>query len=269
ILIYGEQRVDDLLVFSQVILSLQLGFAVIPLIHFVSDKQTMGVFAIKGYTKVAAWLIAIILVGLNVKLVADESIAYLEGSNPLYIKIIIILFILAFIWLFTAMTFLPIWQNRKMLNRRILHQEAKPLTNFLVPELKTVAIALDFTDNDEKLIAHALQQGKKTANYLLMHVVESASATYLGNESDDAETRKDRERLEQYAVELSNLGYTVQTQLGFRQRKQEIVRIVKENKADMLVMGAHRHTGLKDYLFGETIEAVRHELNIQVLIVSV
>jgi manganese transport protein len=41
ILIYGEEKVDDLLVFSQVILSLQLGFAVIPLIHFVSDKKTM------------------------------------------------------------------------------------------------------------------------------------------------------------------------------------------------------------------------------------
>jgi manganese transport protein len=51
ILIYGEEKVDDLLVFSQVILSLQLGFAVIPLIHFVSDKKTMGEFAIKTYTK--------------------------------------------------------------------------------------------------------------------------------------------------------------------------------------------------------------------------
>jgi manganese transport protein len=41
IVIYGDEKVDDLLIFSQVILSLQLGFAVIPLIHFVSDKTTM------------------------------------------------------------------------------------------------------------------------------------------------------------------------------------------------------------------------------------
>jgi manganese transport protein len=59
ILIYGEEKVDDLLVFSQVILSLQLGFAVIPLIHFVSDKKTMGEFVIKTRTKIA-WLVAII-----------------------------------------------------------------------------------------------------------------------------------------------------------------------------------------------------------------
>ncbi len=47
IAIFGEERVDSLLIFSQVILSLQLGFAVIPLIHFVSDKKTMGDFVIK------------------------------------------------------------------------------------------------------------------------------------------------------------------------------------------------------------------------------
>jgi manganese transport protein len=47
IIIYGEHKVDALLVLSQVILSLQLGFAIIPLIHFVSDKKTMGIFVIK------------------------------------------------------------------------------------------------------------------------------------------------------------------------------------------------------------------------------
>ncbi|MCK7557033.1 divalent metal cation transporter [Chitinophaga sedimenti] len=46
IIIYGESKIGELLVFSQVLLSLQLGFAVIPLIHFVSDKKTMGTFAI-------------------------------------------------------------------------------------------------------------------------------------------------------------------------------------------------------------------------------
>nr|NKQ94718.1 universal stress protein [Escherichia coli] len=48
-----------------------------------------------------------------------------------------------------------------------------------------------------------------------------------------------------------------------------IIRIVKESRADLLVMGAHRHSGLKDYLFGETIEDVRHALPIPLLIVNV
>jgi len=49
ILIKGEDNVDALLIFSQVLLSLQLGFAIIPLIHFTSDKTKMGEFAIKPY----------------------------------------------------------------------------------------------------------------------------------------------------------------------------------------------------------------------------
>ncbi|HET6724169.1 MAG TPA: Nramp family divalent metal transporter, partial [Chitinophagaceae bacterium] len=47
ILVNGEENIDSLLVLSQVILSLQLGFAVIPLIHFTSDKRSMGKYAIK------------------------------------------------------------------------------------------------------------------------------------------------------------------------------------------------------------------------------
>ena len=45
------------------------------------------------------------------------------------------------------------------------------------------------------------------------------------------------------------------------------VRIVQEENADMLIVGAHGHSGLKDFIYGETINAVRHELKIPVLIV--
>jgi len=51
IVINGEKNIDSLLILSQVILSLQLGFAIIPLIHFVSDKKTMGEFVINNLTK--------------------------------------------------------------------------------------------------------------------------------------------------------------------------------------------------------------------------
>jgi manganese transport protein len=62
ILIYGDNEVDKLLVLSQVILSMQLGFAVIPLIHFVSDKKTMGEFSISTLVKIISWIVAAILV---------------------------------------------------------------------------------------------------------------------------------------------------------------------------------------------------------------
>ena len=69
-------------------------------------------------------------------------------------------------------------------------------------------------------------------------------------------------------MQLQQLGYKAESTLGYRNRVKEIVRIVKESNADMLVMGAHRHSGLKDYIFGETIEDVRHALHIPVLIVN-
>jgi len=100
-------------------------------------------------------------------------------------------------------------------------------------------------------------------------VVESVSARYLGEASDDDETRKDRQRLEDYARQLGDMGFQVELAIGYRNRVTEIIRLVKDSEADMLVMGAHRHAGLKDYIFGETIEDVRHALSIPVLIVNV
>ncbi len=267
--IYGDEKVDDLLVFSQVVLSLQLGFAIIPLIHFVSDKKTMGDFVIGKWTKIAAWLIAIILVTLNVNLVANEVIGLFEKNGLIWAKILAVIACIAFIWLFLTMTFLPIFQKRKQNKQTSLHTDAKPLTNLQIPQLKQIAVALDFSSGDEALIANALSQGGKTANYLLLHITESVSANYLGAASDDVETRKDRERLENYAQQLTELGYQVNIELGYRNRVKEIVRLVKQSKTDLLVMGAHGHAGLKDYLFGETIESVRHLVDIPVLVVKV
>lgn len=269
ILVYGDEKVDALLVFSQVVLSLQLGFAIIPLIHFVSDKQAMGEFAIKTYTKVLAWLVALILVFLNVKLIVEEILGFFEQDGKIGWKIVIVIAVLLFIWLFLMMTFLPIVQRRRHKKNIALHREPLPLENLFIPQTQHIAIALDFTNNDERLIAHAISQGKQYASYTLMHIVESVSASYLGAASDDTETRKDRERLQSYAEQLRKLGYTVNVEMGFKNRVSEIVRLVKVAEADLLVMGAHRHSGIKDYLFGETIESVRHQLEIPVLIINV
>jgi manganese transport protein len=67
-LLYGEKGTGELLVLSQVILSLQLSFAVVPLLVFTSDKVKMGVFANKPYIKIIAWIVASIIMVLNVYL---------------------------------------------------------------------------------------------------------------------------------------------------------------------------------------------------------
>jgi manganese transport protein len=69
--VYGERGTAQLLVLSQVVLSMQLPFAVIPLVRFVSDRRKMGEFAISTTTAVAAWIVAGAIVILNVKLLFD------------------------------------------------------------------------------------------------------------------------------------------------------------------------------------------------------
>ena len=269
ILIYGNEKIDALLVLSQVILSVQLGFAVIPLIHFVSDKHTMGEFAIKTPTKIAAWLVASILVFLNVKMVVEQALPLFQVDGNWVWKILILLGALVFIWLFLMMTLLPFVRDRKLRDIARMHNDIPILENLDVREARCIAVSLDFTDADKKLIAYAIAQGKQQVDYVLLHIVESASARYFGDNSDDYETRKDQERLDDFALQLQNAGFRVKVVLGYKNRITEIVRIVQEAGADMLVMGAHRHRGLKDYIFGETIESVRHELDIPVLIVNV
>lgn len=68
---YGESGTAKLLVFSQVILSLQLPFAVVPLIMFTSDRAKMGQFANPPWIKILAWVVATIIIILNAKLLLD------------------------------------------------------------------------------------------------------------------------------------------------------------------------------------------------------
>jgi manganese transport protein len=251
-----------------VVLSVQLGFAVIPLIHFVSDKTTMGEFHITPLIKSLSWLCAVALVWLNTKLVVEEAAPFMAAPGHLAWKLVIALASLGAIALLGYITLHP-WIERNRRRSAIqLHPQPDDLLDWTPPVFRHIAIALDFSEHDEKLLTYAAGQGGKDARYLLIHVVESASARMLGKESDDYETRKDQERLDHYRELLDHQGLRSQTALGFRHRSREIARLAKEHGADMLVIGSHGHTGLKDFIFGETVNAVRHELKIPVLVVN-
>ncbi len=267
IIIYGEENVDALLILSQVILSLQLGFAIIPLIHFVSDKKTMGKFAIKPVVKIAAWLIAFVLVFLNLKMLVNETGTVFE-DGALWQKILLGIGALACLALLVYIILTPFIKKTDKTASIKIHPDVNAIKNLVIPSFNKIAIALDFSENDEKLLAYAIGQGKENTHYLLVHIVESASAKLFGNESDDYESRKDKERMDSYVSELQSRGFTAEGFLGYKNRAKEIVRIAKGVNADMLVMGAHGHTGLQDFIYGETVNTVRHELKIPVLIVN-
>jgi manganese transport protein len=267
-LIYGESKLEDLLIGSQVILSLQLAFAVIPLIYFVSDKKTMGKFAIKPLTLIAAIIIATILVYLNIDMIVSKALPIFK-ANALMPKVIIIGAGFFFATLLLYISIFPFIQKKKKVTSIEIHNTLEILPTLATPIYKNIAVALDFSADDHKVLSYAVGQGKTDANYLLIHIVESASAKLHGEESDDFETKKDKAQLESYAAQLIEQGFKASAALGFRNRVKEIVRIVNENNADLLVIGAHGHRGVKDILYGQTINAVRHELKIPVLVVTI
>ncbi len=264
--IYGENKVDALLVLSQVILSVQLGFAIIPLIHFVSDKKTMGIFRIKYVTQLVAWLIASTLIYLNVKMLLNEVIVIFDNSAILP-KLLVVGSGAVFISLLVYIIIHPLISKQKPGSIQ-MHPDVNSLRQLDIPTFRKIAVALDFSDNDKRLIAYAIGQGRVDTSYLFMHIVESASAKLLGEQSDDYETRQDQEKMDFYILQMQDLGLAAEGILGFKNRAKEIVRIVKEKNADMLVLGAHGHTGLKDFIYGQTVNTVRHELKIPVLVVN-
>lgn len=268
ILINGEENIDDLLILSQVILSLQLGFAIIPLIHFVSDKKTMGSFAIKPIVQAAAWIITAVLVYLNLSMVTAEAADFFSAPGNTGWKIVTIIAGVIFVALLLIAIIYPLFKKKWQQVQVQMHPEATAFQTLSIPTYSRVAVALDFSENDQKLLSHALGQGNSNTTYSLLHVVESVPARLYQNQSDDFETEKDREHLAFYVQQLKDRGFVAEARIGFGNRAKEIVKMVNESNADMLVIGAHGHSGIKDLIYGETINTVRHELKIPVLVVN-
>lgn len=88
---YGESKIGELLVFSQVILGLQLGFAVVPLIHFVSDKNIMGKFVIRTWAKILSWVSIFTILALSSSYLYQKFIDGLNTPNLKYWLIFLVI----------------------------------------------------------------------------------------------------------------------------------------------------------------------------------
>ena len=268
ILWFGEEQLGDLLVLSQVVLSLQLGFAVIPLIHFTSDKQRMGEHVIKPWVRVLAWISAVIIVVLNARLVVQKIQEWLAvlGPDGIWIWCTVVPVVVAAFMLLLYIAFKPFIRRER---------PAKQHLHDTVPELKApvgqrytrICVAVDFSAVDQRSIDAAVAQGGKEAEYMLIHITESATARYMGELSEDHETQRDAENLQRYVSRLKDLGYRAWARTGQGHPVRAISAIVNTSQCDLLVMGGHGHRGIKDLLLGATVDAVRHRVKVPVLIV--
>jgi len=278
IAIAGESATQKLLVLSQVILSLQLSFAVIPLIQFTSNRRNMGSFATPWWGKLLAWSSAAVIVGLNANLVVSQSNSWIEALAEsrtnvgpirlewlagvgLYSLMGAAFVLLIWILIKPFVTPAPSWATRPGVEL--------DWTDAVRPRrIKRLALALERGPGDSEIVNRALSLAEPGKTHLiLLHVVDSPMSRVYGDQTADQETEADERYLSQVVQVLVDRGFPASSVLLHgSNRAKEIVGQLRRHPVDLLVVGSHGHGPIRDLVFGETIDKVRHGISIPILI---
>jgi manganese transport protein len=274
----GEGSTQQLLVLSQVILSLQLSFAVIPLIHFTSNRRNMGEFATPTWAQGLAWLTAAIIVGLNAKLVLDKAGEWVAQSADSGLRvgpIPLSWLVAAGLYGLSAAVFaLLAWVTVKPWVRPSPAWRPKPSVqldwvDMLRPRpLATIGVALEHDPADGEILNRALSLARPgQTDLVLLHVVDTPMTRVHGAETADLESGADERYLAEVAGVLQGMGYSSRpVLLHGPDRAGQLVRQLKREPVDLLVVGSHGHGIVRDLLYGQTVDKVRHGLEIPMLI---
>ncbi len=203
----------------------------------------MGDFNIKWPLRIASWLVTIIIVLLNAKLVIDEINGWLTTSdNPIFIWVLVVPMAVSAAILLVYITFKTTTHNVNGIRKMVPHildakvdALAQPLSykKIAVPVDFSTSDEVDFSTSDEKSISAALQLGGKNAEYTLIHIVETPGAMIYGDEIDDYETESDEAFLNTYKEKLEAKGFKVSVELGFGSPKKSIPKIVNASDFEL------------------------------------
>ncbi len=259
----GSTGTFDLLLLSQVIISMQLPFAVIPLIRFTNDRGRMGELANRGWVKALAWITAAAILILNFWLIG-RSLADWIGAATWH-AIVIAPVLIGMIGLLAWITFAG-----PKSSRQAAPEGEAIAANLPEPLYRRILVPLDHSSRDRAAIAHAAAMARSHGATLhLLHVEEGVTSQLYGALSSTAEIQAGQEYFEGIQRRLVAEGIQAElTVVHGRSPKDEIVRLAREIKPDLVVMGAHGHRGVKDLIFGNTINGVRHEIAAPVLVVG-
>jgi len=288
IVMRGEGAVDGLLVLSQVVLSLQLSFAVLPLVAFTSDRRKRGEFVNPLWVVLLAGTVATLILSLNLMLVAQQVggwLTALHGAARTVLLVTLVPVAAVLVLLLGVIMLLP-WVRRFAPSFAAapaggLPQWAAAAAGALAarpvapvtPEpgaaaARLGAVALEMGPADAAVLAHllAMPRGRDT-QVVLVHVAESAASRYLGEESSDEESREDQVMLDRIAARLTGEGIPARVVLGHGPVVDELARVVNEIGSDLLITGSHGHRLLGDLVHGSTVSALRHQVRCPVLTV--
>ena len=266
--ISGDEGTYKLLILSQVILSLQLPFAVVPLVHFTGDRLKMGVFASRLWVKVLAWITSAIIIALNGKLVYDQINKWVTGGTPMILSILMIGLAAAISLFLIYIIVLPLVRGSRSWAEEKESKASAVIKGIQKSPVKHIAAAIARDDSDTAVISRALTMAKaENAMLTLIHVIDSAPARVYSKDVYDEHTRDDEQYLLEIAEELRMTGVVVEIALAYGNPSHELVAFAESHKVDLLVMGAHGHRLLGDLLWGQTVDPVRHQVKIPVLVV--
>jgi manganese transport protein len=276
----GEGATQRLIVLSQVILSLQLSFAVVPLIHFTSNRRNMREFATPWWGQVLAWTTAAIIVALNGKLVWDQvgewvtwSAGFSARVGPIPVSWLAAVALYGFSGAAAA---LLLWVTIKPLVRMSPVWQPQPSVKINWGEtlrsrpLSRIGVALERSAADTEILNRALsltQSQSAPSELVLLHVVDTAMTRVLGRETADRESEADERYLLDLVEALHLRGYHARPVLLHGPNPAaELVTHLRHDPVDLLVVGSHGHGLVRDLLLGQTVDKVRHRLEVPMLI---
>ncbi len=261
-----------MLLLSQAILSMQLPFAIVPLIHFTNDRARMGLFRNPVWLQGLAWSCAGTIIGLNLWL-AWQSIGDWLAAAGRWQWLVWAVVVPACLFLLGLLLWIicePWLTERARRGRASVElPETAGVSAAEAPVYQRILVPLDHTGLDRLALSHAAAMAKLYgARLFLLHVEEGVTSQIYGPQASTAEVEAGEEYLDRIAQTLRNQGIAVETAVFHSSSpKREIVRYARQIHPDLVIMGAHGHGGLKDLIFGTTIDPVRHDLELPMLIV--
>ncbi|MHB1034603.1 MAG: Nramp family divalent metal transporter [Pirellulales bacterium] len=269
----GDGGTYRLLILSQVVLSMQLPFAVVPLVKFTASTQKMGPFANRRWVNILAWTVTAFIVVLNTKLIYEQVSQWIEaaGSYGWLVGTATIPIALALGGLLAWMTLKRDRPPREA--AAVSAAEVASQAAGLQKRFRRIGVALEAQPSDAAMLAEAISLARlHQAELVLLHVVEGVGGQWYGPQTGDRESRQDEDYLlalaEHVGKEAAGSGVEgVRAALGFGDVQRELVRLATEEKLDLLVLGTHGHRGLSDLFHGQTLDGVRHGLSVPILAV--
>jgi manganese transport protein len=221
------------------------------------------------WVKGIAWITSVIIIVLNGKLVYDQLAEWIKGNAPMILTILTIGFAAAISIFLAYMIILPL-----MRGQRAWVEEKSTGASAIVKGIEThpvrhIAAALGRDESDTTIVSKALSLAKaeKAMLLTLIHVTDSAMAHVYSDDGYDKHTRDDENYLLEIAEEIRSTGVAVEIALAYGDPSKELVTFAASHKVDLLVMGSHGHRLLGDLLWGQTVDPVRHRVDIPVLVV--